>query len=172
MAEAGSARAASDGPAADGPVPSEGAGAPPPGDAAAGGSRPGDPGPSPGVRDLLGQLAASVASAVDTRVQLAALEFAEERERARDRLAMVLVAAIAGGFALLGVNGLVVVLLWDRLGWVALLLPTLAWIAVAALAVRRLSLASRREQKPFSATLAEFARDRAFLVERFGRRPR
>jgi uncharacterized membrane protein YqjE len=153
MSEAGPTRAESAGPSAGSP-------------------RPGDSPTPAGVRDLLGRLAASVASAVDTRVQLAALEFAEERDRARDRLVLVLVAAIAGGFALLGLNGLFVVLLWDRLGWVALLLPTLLWLAVAALAAYRLSVASRREQRPFAATLAEFSRDRAFLAERFGRGPR
>ncbi len=155
MSEAGPARAESAGPSAGGtPSPSDDASLP------------------PGIRDLLGRLAASLASAVDTRVQLAALEFAEERDRTRDRLVLVLVAAIAAALALLGVNGVFVALLWDRLGWVALLLPTLLWIAVAALAFRRLSIASRREQRPFAATLAEFSRDRAFIVERFtkGRR--
>jgi uncharacterized membrane protein YqjE len=150
MSEAGPARAESAGPSAGGP--------PPPSD---------DASVPPGIRDLLGRLAASLASALDTRVQLAALEFAEERDRARDRLVLVLVAAIAAALALLGLNGVFVALLWGRLGWVALLLPTLLWIAVAALAFRRLSIASRREQRPFAATLAEFSRDRAFIVERF-----
>ena len=156
MSESGPVRPEPGGPAHAGD-------APPPGDAAA--SR-------QGIRDLLGGLAASVASALDTRVQLAALEFAEERARARDRLVLVLVAALAGGFALLGANALVVVLLWDALGWGALLVPTLAWTAIAALAAWRLSAASRREERPFAATLAEFARDRAFLAERYGKGPR
>ncbi|MFO0461685.1 MAG: phage holin family protein [Burkholderiales bacterium] len=155
MSEAGPARAESAGPSAGGtPPPSDDASVP------------------PGIRDLLGRLAASLASAVDTRVQLAALEFAEERDRASDRLVLVLVAAIAAGLALLGLNGVVVTLLWERLGWVALLLPTLLWTAVAAVAIRRLSIASRREQRPVAATLAEFSRDRAFIVERFGKGPR
>lgn len=121
-----------------------------------------------GIRELIGRLAASVASAVDTRVQLAALEFAEERERARERLGLLLLASIAGGFALLAANALFVVLLWDRLGWVSLALVTVLWSAVAAIAARRLAIASRRDQRPFAATLAEFERDRAFLGERFG----
>lgn len=121
-----------------------------------------------GIRELLGRLAASVASALDTRVQLAALEFAEERERARERLSLLLLAAIAAGFALLAANALFVVLLWERLGWVSLALLTALWSAVTALAVWRLGIASRRAQRPFAATLAEFERDRAFLGERFG----
>jgi uncharacterized membrane protein YqjE len=127
---------------------------------------------SAGVRDLLGRLAASVLSALDTRVQLAALEFAEERARTRDTLVLAVVAAIACGFALLGANALFVVLAWERLGWVALLLPTLAWAAIAALAAWRLTTAWRREERPFAATLAEFSRDRAFFAERFRKEPR
>lgn len=139
--------------------------------AGAGGAPSSDGGAAPaGLRDLLGRLAASVASTVDTRVQLAALEFAEERDRARDRLVLVLVAAIAAGFALLALNALVVAVLWDRLGWVTLALLFGLWTAIAAGAGWRLAQASRREQRPFSATLAEFERDRDWLVERFGRK--
>jgi uncharacterized membrane protein YqjE len=127
---------------------------------------------SAGIRDLLGRLAASVVSAADTRVQIAALEFAEERDRARDRLVLVLVMAIAAAFALLAANTLVVALLWDRLGWITLALLTLLWAAVTGVAGWRLALASRREQTPFAATLAEFGRDRAWLMERFGKRRR
>jgi uncharacterized membrane protein YqjE len=125
---------------------------------------------SDGIRDLLGRLAASFASAADTRVQIAALEFAEERDRARDRLVLVLVMAIAATFALLAANTLVVALLWDRLGWITLALLTLLWVTVTGVAGWRLALASRREQTPFAATLAEFGRDRAWLMKRFGQR--
>jgi uncharacterized membrane protein YqjE len=121
-----------------------------------------------GIRELLGRLAASIASAVETRVQLAALEFAEERERARERLGLLLLAAISAGFALLAANALFVVLLWERLGWVSLALLTALWSAIAGFAAWRLAIASRRAQRPFAATLAEFERDRAFLGERFG----
>jgi uncharacterized membrane protein YqjE len=121
-----------------------------------------------GLRDLLGRLAASIASTVDTRVQLAALEFAEERDRARDRLVLVLIAAIAAGLALIALNALIVAVLWDRFGWGSLLGLTALWGAVAGIAVWRLAQASRREQGPFAATLAEFERDRVWLLERFG----
>lgn len=143
--------------------PASGDATDPPGNSATG---------SDGIRDLLERLAASVASAADTRVQIAALEFAEERDRARDRLVLVLVIAIAAAFTLLAANTLVVALLWNRLGWITLALLTLLWAAVSGVAGWRLALASRREQTPFAATLAEFGRDRAWLMERFGRRRR
>jgi uncharacterized membrane protein YqjE len=127
---------------------------------------------APGVRDTLARLAASFAAAVDTRVQLAALEFAEERARTRDRLTLIVVAAIAGAFSLLAANALLVVVLWERLGWITLAALTLAWGAVALVAGQRLSALARRERRPFDATLAEFERDRDWIAERVGRGPR
>jgi uncharacterized membrane protein YqjE len=127
---------------------------------------------SPGIRDTLGRLAAAVASAVDTRVQLVALEFAEERERAKDRLALMLVAAVAATFALLAANTLLVVVLWDRLGWITLAGLAVVWGVVALVAVRRMAALAKREQRPFDGTLAEFARDRAWIAERIGRSDR
>jgi uncharacterized membrane protein YqjE len=112
---------------------------------------------------------ASFAAAVDTRVQLVALEFSEERERARDRLVLVVVASIAGAFALLAANTLLVALLWERLGWITLAALTVAWSAVAFVAVQRMNALTRRERRPFDATLAEFERDRTWIAERFGR---
>lgn len=147
-----------DGTARSAPRPEAGADAA--GDAAAGDA---------GIRELLGRLAVSLASAADTRVQLAALEFAEERERARERLTLLLVAALATGFVLLGLNALVVALLWAQMGWVVIAMLVVLWAAVAGVAAWRLSLASHRDERPFSATLAEFARDRQWLAERFGK---
>jgi uncharacterized membrane protein YqjE len=123
---------------------------------------------SPGIRDLLGRLAASVASALDTRVQLAVLEFTEASDRARERIVLVVIAAIASAFALLAANVLFVLLLWDRLGWVSLAILTLLWLAVAGFAGLKLAALSRRTERPFAATLAEFERDRAWIAERFG----
>jgi uncharacterized membrane protein YqjE len=121
------------------------------------------------LREQAGRLAAAFASALDTRLKLAALEFAEERERTRERLTLLLVATVAAALALLALNAMVVVLLWDRLGWVSLALLAGFWLVVAALAGAKLAAVSRREQRPFEATLDAFERDRAWLAERFGR---
>jgi len=124
---------------------------------------------SGGLRDQAGRLAAAFAGALDTRLKLAALEFAEERERARERLTLLLVVAVSAAFALLALNALAVVLMWDRLGWVSLALVAGLWLIVAGLAGVKLIAVSRREQRPFEATLEAFDRDRAWLAERFGR---
>lgn len=131
-----------------------------------------EPAPSAGLSDQLGRLAASVAAAVDTRVQIAALEFAEERDRAKDRLVLVLVAAVSAGFAILAANALAVVLLWPHIGWGSLVVMIVLWTIIAAVAGSRLSSMAGRDRRPFSATLAEFERDRAWIAERFARRPR
>lgn len=124
--------------------------------------------PRAGLREQAGRLAAAFASALDTRLKLAALEFAEERERTRERLTLLLVAAVAAAFALLALNAMAVLLLWDRLGWVSLALLAGLWLVVAGLAAARLATISRRAQRPFEATLDAFERDRAWLAERFG----
>jgi uncharacterized membrane protein YqjE len=142
---------------------------PPAGEDAAGTPR---PEPPPGIAELLGRLAASVAGTLETRVQLAALEFAEERDRTRGLLVLGVVAAIAGFLALLALNALVVALAWPRLGWGGLALLSVFWIVVAAAAAMRLSAQARRAQRPFAASLAEFERDRAWIAERFGPRSR
>jgi len=128
--------------------------------------------PHAGLREQAGRLAAAFAGALDTRLKLAALEFAEERARTRDRLTLLLVVAVSAAFALLALNGLAVVLMWDRLGWISLALVAGVWLIVAALAGAKLVDASRREQRPFEATLDAFDRDRAWLAERFGRSER
>jgi uncharacterized membrane protein YqjE len=53
------------------------------------------------LRDAVHRTGESLLALLRTRAELAALEFAEERDRARDRLLMVMVAAVAATFALL-----------------------------------------------------------------------
>jgi len=123
-----------------------------------------------GVRDSLARFGGTLLNALDTRVQLAALEFAEERERARQRVVLLLTLAIAVAFGLLAVQTLLVVVTWDELGWRILALLTALWTVIAALAGWRLSASMTRESRPFSATLDELHRDRLWLGERLGRR--
>ncbi|HYF61119.1 MAG TPA: phage holin family protein [Burkholderiaceae bacterium] len=122
----------------------------------------------PGLKALLARVAATLAGSIETRAQLAALEFAEERERTRDRLVLLAVVAIASAFALLAINALAVALMWTRLGWGGLFVVALLWTAVAAVAATRLVAQSRRDRRPFDATLAQLERDRAWLAERLG----
>lgn len=135
---------------------------PPPGPAEA-------PRGPPGIAGTLSQLAQTVLSALDTRVQIAAIELAEERERAKRRIVLLLVCAVASAFALLAAQALVVALAWPSWGWRTLAVLTVAWCALAAFAAWRLAAAAQREQRPFAGTLAELERDRRWLAERLRR---
>jgi len=123
-----------------------------------------------GIRDTLSRLASTVLSAVDTRVQMATLEFAEERERAKQRLVLMLTVAIALAFGLLAAQALLVVVTWHTLGWRTLAILTGLWLVLAVVAGWKLSATTNREARPFATTLAELHRDRVWLIERLGRR--
>jgi uncharacterized membrane protein YqjE len=126
--------------------------------------------PRRGVRDTIGALAALAVAAIHTRIELAALEFTEERERARARLVLLLVAAVAGGFALLALNVMVMLVLWEHWRMPGLAALLAFYVLVAALAAWRLSVMGQRERRPFDATLTELDRDRAWLSSRLGGR--
>jgi uncharacterized membrane protein YqjE len=125
---------------------------------------------APRLRDALGSAATTVASALHTRLELAAVEFSEERERAKRRLALVLLVAIAGAFSLLAANVLFVLALWDRLGLYSLALVLILYLAVASAGAWRLATIRRRERRPFDTTLSELERDRAWLAAQLGDR--
>jgi len=136
---------------------------PPPGDGASGPA---------GIAETLARLAQTLLSALDTRVQLAALEFAEERERAKRRVVLLLTCAVAAAFALLTAQALIVALAWPTWGWRSLAILTAGWLVLAALTAWRLLAAAQREQRPFAGSLAELERDRRWLAERLRRGPR
>jgi uncharacterized membrane protein YqjE len=125
-----------------------------------------------GLRDQLGQLAGALASGLDTRIRLALLDLAQERERTRDRVVFACVVGLALFFTCLAVNALVIALLWDSLGWRSLVLTALVWVVVAGLATWRLSRLTRQAGPPFASTLAELEKDRRWIMERFRRNSR
>jgi uncharacterized membrane protein YqjE len=121
----------------------------------------------PGLRASLGAISTTLASALHTRLELASLDFAEERIRAKQQLALVLVVAISAGLALLAANVLFVLAVWERLGLYSLGILLVAYLVIAGIGGWRLAEIGRREQRPFDATLSELDRDRAWLTERF-----
>ena len=127
------------------------------------------PGGSPrGLRAALGNLGASLLGLVHTRLELVAIEFDEERHRALERVALLLVAVLFLAFALLFVSLLIVVLLWDTHRIAALAVVTLAYLVIALIALWRARWLGQIVSRPFAASLAELERDRAWLAERFG----
>ena len=128
--------------------------------------------PSAGAQGLSGALARLSGALVDfgrTRLELASVEFGEERERTFERMLLMVAAALGFGFALLAASALVVVWFWDTHRLLALAGITIFYALVGVVAVLRLREQRRAAPKPFAATLAELERDREWLGERFGR---
>ena len=127
-------------------------------------------GPTRGLRGALANLGASLLGLVHTRLELAAVEFEEERHRVVERVALLLVAILFFAFALLIGSLIVVAYYWDTHRLRALFGVTLAYAAIGGFAIWRASKLGQVITKPFAASLAELERDRDWLSEQFGGR--
>jgi uncharacterized membrane protein YqjE len=126
------------------------------------------PGSRRGLRAAAAQLAASLLGLGRTRLELAALEFEEVRERAAERLVLVLIAGLCFAFTAMTASTLVVVLFWDTHRIEALCGVAIFYALAGLVAFWRLSTRGKAEAPAFAATLAELERDRAWLANRFG----
>lgn len=134
-------------------------------------SEPG-PGAAPdGLRGAVGRLGAAAIALVQTRAELASAELDEARERAKDRLVLVVVAVVCFAVATLAATAFVVVLFWDTYRLTAIAAVTLAYAAGGLLALWRFDVRRRTDPRPFAATLAELERDRQWLAGKAGDRP-
>ena len=120
-------------------------------------------------RDLRGaaaRLGASLLGLVRTRLELASLELAEQRDRVQQQLTLLLAAMAMFMFAVLFVATWVIAYYWDthRLTAIAIVAVVFAGAGAALLALR--SQAAGVAPTPFAATIAEFERDRASLAGR------
>ena len=125
--------------------------------------------PPPGgpARDLRGptaRLGASLLGLVRTRLELASVEFSEERDRIQQQLALLLAALAMFMFAALFGAAWIVVYYWDtnRLTAIAIVAAVFAGAGAVLLMLR--SQAANAAPTPFAATLAEFERDRAAIA--------
>ena len=116
-----------------------------------------------GISGALARLSATLVSLLRTRAELASVEFAEERERALARLILMVVAAVAFGFAALFASILVAVWYWDSHRIAAIAGVTLFWLIAGLVALLRLQQRRHSDPRPFAATLGELDRDRAWL---------
>ena len=115
---------------------------------------------APSLRDSLGRLAANAVSLVHTRIALAGIELAEERDRIKAQVALLVVGAVAAGFALMAASTFVVVYFWDTHREGAIIGLFVFYGAVAAISLLRATRIRRDAPAPFSATLAELEKDR------------
>ena len=117
------------------------------------------------LRGALARLGAAALALLRTRADLAALEFSEQRDRARTLLVLLGIAGFALAFAAMAATALVVVYFWDsyRIGRSSA--STLFYLVVGVAAIWRFNVHQRTDPPPFAATLAELERDRAWLAE-------
>jgi uncharacterized membrane protein YqjE len=123
--------------------------------------------PLGGLRRSLGRVAHAAVALLRTRAELAALEFAEQRERAKQRVLLLGIAAAGFSMAWIALCALIVAYFWDSHRLMALLVIAAAHFAVGIAALWRLDVRQRTDPPPFSATLAELERDREWLGEQF-----
>lgn len=118
-----------------------------------------------GLGEALSGLASTTVATLRTRLELATVEFEEQRERIKVMLFLVVIAALFVCFALVALSALVVVLFWDSYRVAALVGVVLAYIVIAAIAFYALK-ANAAASRPFSATLRELERDAEVLRRR------
>lgn len=119
-----------------------------------------------GLSGAAARLGASLLGLVRTRLELASVELAEERDRIQHQLTALIAAIAMFLFALLFAATWVIVYFWDtsRLTAIAVIAIVFALAGAALLMLR--SQAARVAPMPFAATIAEFERDRAALAGR------
>jgi uncharacterized membrane protein YqjE len=120
------------------------------------------------LRGAVEALGGAILGLLHTRLELAAVELDEVRERAIGRLVFVLVAVLSLGFAVLGASALVVVAFWDTNRIAALSIVILVYVAIGLFALWRLAAHSKTERPPFAETIAQFERDRVWLAGKGG----
>ncbi|HEX8012209.1 MAG TPA: phage holin family protein [Casimicrobiaceae bacterium] len=121
-----------------------------------------DPGaerPAAGLGGALSGFAATTVAMLRTRLELATVEFEEERERTKIMLLLVVIATVFSCFALVALSVLIVALLWSSYPLGALVGVVLAYVIIAVLAWYLVRQNARAQGRPFAATLSELERD-------------
>ena len=109
--------------------------------------------------ESLQALVASMLALVRTRLELAVVEFGEERERRKHIAMLGIVAGVFFALAALLFALFIVVLFWDSHRVAAVAGVTVAYLAIGLGALASLRSRHRELPAPFEASLAELARD-------------
>jgi uncharacterized membrane protein YqjE len=99
-----------------------------------------------------------------TRLELASLELAQERERLYVRLGLMFAAVLLMVFGVLGLGVLMAMYFWETQRMAAVLAPTVLCICAGALMFHKSKTMGQTGALPFAATLAEFDKDRAAFI--------
>jgi uncharacterized membrane protein YqjE len=119
-----------------------------------------------GLGNALSQLGASALAMLRTRLELATVEFTEERERAKEMLLLVLSTVLVALFALLFASVFVIAYFWDSYRLTAVGAVTGFYLALAVIFLIRLRQRMQQRHSPFAATLSQLEEDAEALRRR------
>ncbi|MGA8033788.1 MAG: phage holin family protein [Casimicrobiaceae bacterium] len=119
--------------------------------------------PEGGVGKFATRLSASAVSLVRTRIELASVEFAEERERLKASIGLIAVAAVAFGFAAIVVTFGVIAWFWDSYRYEAIVVVALVYAVVGVAALMRQSALRKAAPTPFATSIDALRKDVEWL---------
>ena len=123
------------------------------------------------LRAVIARLADALLGLARTRLELAAVEYAEERGRIGRQLAMLVAGILCLMFALLFVAAGVIAYFWDTHRVAAFVGVVIAFAGAGAVLLWRRAEIGHTASTPFAATLAELDKDRAALARTVRRPP-
>jgi uncharacterized membrane protein YqjE len=115
--------------------------------------------------DSVGQLLVTAVEMVHTRLELVFTEFQEAVEGLVGLVLWWLIALMAGGLGLLFGGLALIFVFWDTHRVLVAALVMCAFLLAAAIASRVALARIRMQRSLFSATLAEFAKDRGLIIK-------
>jgi uncharacterized membrane protein YqjE len=122
-----------------------------------------EPNSSPKFLESLRNLTGSLVAMVQTRLELASVELAEERSRLMKVGLLACFGLVFFGLALLTLTALIAILFWDTYRWQALTGLTLVYLLLCAGCLAFARHLVRDAPPLFEATLAEIDKDREIL---------
>ncbi len=120
---------------------------------------------APDAPGPLRRLTRAGAALLVARAEFASVELALARAQLIRWLLLALLALLLGLLGLASLTALITLLLWPRLGWVALLLPALLYLAGAGWVLLRLTRDVKQAPPLLHETLQELKRDREALAQ-------
>ena len=112
------------------------------------------------------RLAASLLAMVQTRLEIVATEFEEERERLQELVVYGLMSILFIIFGMIFLTLLVVLWLWEDHRYTVLGAFTVIYLGLGAIAFTRLRRKLRERSRLFATTIAELKKDRESLTPR------
>lgn len=119
-----------------------------------------------GLRSAATRFAAHALALVRSRLELAAVELALEREQIQIRLALVFAGILLILFAALGVGTFVVIHFWETSRTAAILGVSALFAGAGAFLLYYAREMGREAPTPFAGTLSELEKDRAAITGR------